>query len=143
MVAFVLGARFHACDIAAAAGLRHRDGEDVFAADAPGQPAGFLLLGTELAEIGADQPVVQGHEEARIAIAGIFLDQDLLEAKIRLARAAVFLVGPHQQQALPAGLQESLAIDNTLFVPLFRVRLNLVLQKAAHRIAEHVVFVIE
>src|SRR5690606_3924561 len=118
-------------------------GEDVLPADALRQPAGLVFLGAEFPDIRTYQAAMQRHEKPGIAIAGVLLDQDLLVTEIADTRATVFLIGPHQQQTLFAGFEESLAIDDSLLVPTIRVRQDLVFHERTDRITKHVVFFLE
>jgi hypothetical protein len=74
---------------------------------AAGQKALALLLGAEAREVGADQAAVQGAVPVTDPGVGRLLDDDLLEAEVVVAHAAILLVGPHHEKTLLAGLAET------------------------------------
>ncbi len=140
VVAVVLGTRAHAGQVGAGLRLGHGDGKDRLAARGRRQQALALFLVADATDIRRHQPRVQRAEKARVAVARILFDQDLLIAEILHAGAAVFLVGPHQQVALLAGLAEHFAVHAALFAPALAVRPHLALVEAAGGFAEGVVF---
>src|SRR3546814_11355935 len=104
MIILLLGARLHSRKITAGARLCHRDSEYLLAADNPRHQPVFLLFGSELRYIWRDQIIVQIYIEADIALAHILFDDDLFEADVINASAAIFLVSPFTEPALRAGL---------------------------------------
>src|SRR5690606_36083667 len=139
VIALVLGPRADARDVAARPGLGHGDREDVLARDALRQPACLLLLGAELADVRPHEAAVQRHEEARVAVAQVFLDQDLLVPEILDAGAAVLLVRPHEQEALLTGLEEGFTVDDPLLLPAIGIGSDLLLEEGADGVAEDLV----
>ncbi len=129
--------------VAPGTGLGHCDGQDLLTRDATGQPALLLLLGAELADIRAHETIVQENKETDVAMPGVLLEQDLLETEVRDAGAAVFFIGPHAKEPLLAGLEEGLAIDDLLLLPLVTIRLDLIDQEGPRSVAEHLVVFIE
>src|SRR3546814_8852191 len=80
----------------------------------------FLLFGSELRYIWRDQIIVQIYIEADIAMAHILFDDDLFEAEVINASAAIFLVSPCTEQALRAGLEINFAVYHPIGTPTFR-----------------------
>src|SRR3546814_8192002 len=76
----------------------HRDGEDPAAADDVREQTRLLFVSAEIFEIRRDQPAVDRHEETRVAVKGVLLDQGLLIAEAPEVLAAVLLVGPHAEE---------------------------------------------
>ena len=82
-------------------------------------------------------------EDAGITEARSLLHHDLFVAKVGHADAAIFLRHPHAEQPHFAGFDERLSIDYALLVPAFRVRPDLFLHEAPHRIAEHLMIFVK
>jgi hypothetical protein len=99
-----------------------------------------LFVCTELADIRTNKAAVQEHEEAYVTVFRIFLEQDLFVTKIGNAGATVLLIRPHAQEALLAGLEKCLTIDDFLLGPFIDMWLDFVDQKAPRCIAEHLMF---
>ena len=140
MVTAVFGVGAHTGQIAAGIGFGHGDGEDGFALHAARQKAHALFFVTKTCQVGAHQTAVQGVIPIADAGVGGFFQDDLLEAEVVVAHAAVFFVGPHHQIAFGAGFQEGLAVDDALFAPTLHVRHDFGGQEAAIGRAEHDLF---
>ena len=97
-----------ALQVAARAGLAHRDGGDELARAVPRQPAVPLLRGAQPEEVLAVDVVVHGEPGAGGAGPGEFLVEDQVEAVVRIAPAAVLLVHVDAEQARPPGGQPHL-----------------------------------
>src|SRR5690606_20377304 len=130
------GPGLDAGEVAAGVGLGHGDAQNELARDALRQDARLLLRGPELAEVGADQARMQRYVEARLAVARVLLDQDLLVAEIGDARAAVLLVGPHEEKPERPGFAERLPVRAALCAPALRIGTDLGLEEAPRRVAE-------
>ena len=136
VIAFVLGARLDAREIAARARLGHRDAEYRLAARTFRKDAGFLFLGAERSYVGRDEPRVQRHEEPTLTVQAVLLDQDLLVPKILDTRAAILRIGPDQQIPLLTSLAEGRRIDISLLAPALAIRPDLLLKETACTFAE-------
>ncbi|MCY1216452.1 hypothetical protein D9M72_283250 [compost metagenome] len=136
----VLGPGTDAGEVGTGLRLGHGDGEDGLAACRGRQQAQALLFVADAADIWRHQARMERAEEAGVAMARVFLDQDLLIAEVIDAGAAIFFLGPHQQVALLACLAEHLAVDAALLAPALAMRPDLALVEAAGGFAEGVVF---
>ena len=139
VVALVLGLGAHAGNVAAGAGLRHGHGEYLLATDAGGQPALFLFVRAESANVWPDEAAVQPEKEPLVAVFRVLFHHDLLVTEVLDTCAAILLVGPHAQEAHLAGLEEGLAVDHPGLVPAVAVRCNFVLEEASYGVTKHLV----
>ncbi len=131
VIPVVHGRGAHPPQVAAGIRLRHADGENALAADAFRQETVLLFLVAETGEIGSHQAAVETGEEIRRQGRGVFLDDDLLEAKIRVPHTAERLVGPdHEKPQLPR-LAECGAVDDAGLPPLLHMRNDFLLEKLA------------
>ena len=85
------GGGLDALQVAAGAGLGHRDGGDQLAAAEPGQPALLLLLGGQVAQVRRDDVVVQPEPDAAGADPDHLLVEDGVVAEVLDPAAAVLL----------------------------------------------------
>ena len=118
VVALVDGRRADALQVAAGAGLGHRDRRDDLAADQAGQPALLLLVGPELRDVGDDDVAVHGEARAAGADLGHLLGHDRVVAEVLDPGAAVLLVDVEAEQPGLAGLDPDLAADLAVLLPL-------------------------
>ena len=137
MIVFLDGGGAHTREVAAGVRLCHGNGEDALATGAFRQQAPALLLVAEAGQVGTHQPAVQRVVPVPDPGVGSFLYDDLLEAKVGIAHAAVLLSRPDHQEALLTGLAKSLAVDNSGLTPGLHMWHNLLGQELAVGVPEH------
>ncbi len=137
------GAGLDALQVAAGAGLGHRDGGDELAGAEAGQPALLLLLVGELDQVGRDDVVVQRESDAAVAAERGLLGDDRVVAEVLHPAAAVLLRHRHAQEALLAGLDPHAAVDDVLLFPLRVMRRDVLLEELLVRAAEQIVLGLE
>ena len=143
VVALLDRAGLDALQVAAGAGLRHRDRRDEFAGAEPRQPALLLLLGGQPQQVRRDDVVLQREAEAAVAARGGLLGDDHVVAEVGVAAAAVLLRHRHAEKALLAGLQPDAAVDDLVLLPLLVERRDVALEERAVGLAEQLVFGLE
>ncbi len=74
--------------------------------------------------------------KAQIAVAGVFLHDNLLETEVVDAKAAILFLGPGAEQAIGPGFRKSLAVNNASLLPAFDIRPNFGLHEFANRVPE-------
>ena len=105
----------------------------------PGQPALLLLLGGQIAQVGADDVVVQPEADPARADPGQLLVEDGVVAEVAHAAAAEPLVHVHAEQALRATGEPDLARHDAVLLPLVVERRDVLLRPGPHHLAELVV----
>ena len=143
MVALFDGAGLDALQVAAGAGLGHRDRGDEFTGAELGQPPLLLLLVGQPQQIWRDDVVVQAEPDAAVAARDGLLGDDHVVAEVGIAAAAVLLGHRHTEEALLAGLQPHPAVDDLVLLPLLVVRRDVAVQERAVGLAEQIVFGLE
>ena len=84
----------------------------------PGQPALLLLVGGEVAQVRADDVVVQPEPDAARADPGHLLVEDGVVAEVADAPAAELLLDVHPEQPLLAAGEPHLARHDPVLLPL-------------------------
>ena len=136
VVALVDGGGAHALQVAARAGLGHRDRGDRLAGHAPGQPAPLLLVGADAGDVGNDDVGVHGEPGAARAGAGLLVGEDHVVAEVGDPRAVVLLRDVEAQQPRLARLEPQLAGDDPVLLPLVVERDDLPLVERPRGLAE-------
>ncbi len=140
VVAVAHGARAHGLQVAARAGLGHRDGADELAGDHLGQPAALLLVGAAFVEVRRDDRRMQTAAEAAEHGARRFHEDHRVVAEVAAA-AAVFLRRGCTQQAVGAGFAPGLERHLAFFAPLGRLRHPAFAEEARGAVLQHAVLV--
>lgn len=118
-----------ALQIAAGSRFGHRDRGDDLPAAEPRQPALLLLLGGQVGQIGLNHIVLQGEAQAAVVTAGVLLTDDRVVAEVADPAAAVLLRYRHPEEALLAGLDPDVAVDDALLLPTIVVRSGVQLEE--------------
>lgn len=132
-----------ALQVAAGAGLGHRDGRDQLARTEAREPALLLLLVGEFEQVGSDDIVVQHEAQAAEAELGGLLGHDGVVTEVVHATAAVFLRHRHAEKALRAGLLPHLTVDDLVLLPLLVEGGHLLFEELPVRLPEEVVLGLE
>ena len=129
MVAVLDRAGLDALQVAAGAGLGHRDRGDELTRAELRQPALLLLLVGQAQQVRRDDVVVQTEPDAAVAAVGGLLGDDGVVAEVGVAAAAVLLGDRHSQKALLTGFQPHAPVDDLLLLPLVVVRRDVAFQE--------------
>src|SRR5690606_16485546 len=137
--------RAHAGQVAAHGRLGHGDGGDELALHHAGEPAGLLLVGGALEQIGEADVVVQGDPQAAAGRPGALdlLGDDEVEAEVVDARTAVLLGHGHAEEARGAGGEEQLTGHLALPLPRLVVGGDLLLDERPEAGPEQLVLLVE
>ena len=130
-----------ALQVAACGGFGHRDRADALAGRHRRQPAGLLLLGAQVDEVGDGDVVLQAEPRAerRRAHRGELFHHHAAEAEVLRAEAAEPLRYEMADDGLLASRQPGLAVDDVLLLPALLVRRDLALDVGLDDLAERLV----
>ena len=125
-----------ACQVAARAGLGHRDGADQFAGDVAGQPPLLLLVVGEVDEVRADDVVLQAQPRRGGSELRELLDDHRVEPEVVDTAAAVLLRHVEADQSVFACGDVGFAVDEPLALPLLGVRRALLFQELTRGVTQ-------
>ena len=117
--------------VAAGAGLGHRDRADELAGDVAGQPPLLLLVVGQVREVRADDVVLQAQPRGGRTELGELLDDDRVEPEVVDAAAAELLGQVEPDQPVFACGHVGFAVDEALALPLLDVRRAFLLEELA------------
>jgi hypothetical protein len=131
----------NALQVAACGGFGHRDRAYALAGRHRRQPAGLLLLGAQVDEVGDGDVVLQAEPRAerRRAHLGELFHHHAAEAEILGAEAAEPLRDEVTDDGLLASRQPGLPVDDVLLLPALLVRRDLTLDVSLDDLAERLV----
>ena len=134
--AIALGGRFHALQVRACTGLRHRNGGYEFARTNAGQPTPLLFFGAIGDNIGCNNRIVQGYAESVDTLPLLLFDDDGFMTEIT-TRAAIFFGHGCAEQAHFASLFPDFHRNNTVLAPLGHMRHAFLFEELANSVREN------
>jgi hypothetical protein len=124
----------YALQVAAGARLGHRDRADQLAAPHTGQPAPLLLVASEIVDVGKDDVVLKREAGGQRGGAdpGQLVEDDDLVAVVGLPAAAELLGDAETDDALLAGGEPDLPVDEPRVFPALQVGFHFADHELAH-----------